>query len=98
MTSLILFQFKKTVMNLHLKRIKIGFLSGLLILSMGMFSCGPERTREMNQTAPPPTADQDAAEADSLIDNDNRSDNDGNDGTLNGSMPETSTPSPDPAP
>lgn len=65
---------------------------GLLGVSVMFAACdSTEKKREKNKDAIPTERFEEASRADSLSNNDVNSDNDGNDGTMNGSMPENVT-------
>ena len=80
-------------MEMIIKKIKIGLLATVLALST-FYSCdSTEKKREKTTEAIPSERFEEAGRADSLRNNDVNSDNDGNDGTANGSMPENVTES-----
>jgi hypothetical protein len=75
-------------MEMIIKKIKIGLLATVIALS-AFYSCdSTEKKREKTMNAIPTERFEEAGRSDSLTNNDVNSDNDGNDGTLNGSMPE----------
>jgi len=75
-----------------LKSIRAYSIIGLLGLSTVFYACdSTEKKREKNKDAIPTEKFEEASRADSLSNNDVNSDNDGNDGTANGSMPENVT-------
>jgi hypothetical protein len=74
-------------MEMIIKKIKAGLLAALII-SSAFYSCdSTEKKREKNKDAIPTERYEEAKAPDSLTNNQVHSDNDGNDGTLNGSMP-----------
>ena len=75
-------------MEMILKKIKTAFLA-TVIISSAFYSCdSTEKKREKTVNAIPSERYEEAGRQDSLTNNDVNSDNDGNDGTMNGSMPE----------
>ncbi len=79
-----------------IKKLKIVALAATVILSTGLYSCdSTEKKREKTVNAIPSERYEESKTADSLRNNEVNSDNDGNDGTMNGSMPENVT---EPAP
>lgn len=78
-------------MEMIIKKIKAGLLTTVIVLSV-FYSCdSTEKRREKTINAVPTERHEEAARADSLSNNEVNSDNDGNDGTINGSMPENVT-------
>jgi len=74
------------------RKMRINTLIGLLSLSVMFGACdSTEKKRQKNKDAIPTERFEEASRADSLSNNDVNSDNDGNDGTANGSMPENVT-------
>lgn len=70
----------------------MNILIGLLGLSALFAACdSTEKKRQKNKDAIPTERFEEASRSDSLSNNDVNSDNDGNDGTMNGSMPENVT-------
>lgn len=79
-------------MEFIIKKLKINYLVALLGISATLYACDTtEKKREKTVNAIPTERYEEAGRADSLSNNDVNSDNDGNDGTLNGSMPENVT-------
>ena len=76
-----------------IRKIKTGLLAAVIVLS-AFYSCdSTEKKREKTTDAIPSERFEEAGRADSLTNNEVSSDNDGNDGTMNGSMPEHVTES-----
>ncbi len=72
-----------------MKSFKLNIVVGILFLSGGLFSCDTtEKRLEKTQNAIPTERYEEAKAPDSLSNNKVSGDNDGNDGTMNGSMPE----------
>lgn len=78
-----------------LKKMKAALLAAVIIVS-ALSSCdSTEKKREKTKDAIPTERYEEAGRQDSLSNNQVHSDNDGNDGTMNGSMPSNPTePSP----
>ena len=76
-----------------IKKIRAGLLTTVILLS-AFYSCdSTEKKQQKTVNAIPSERYEEAGRADSLTNNDVNSDNDGNDGTMNGSMPENVTES-----
>jgi hypothetical protein len=75
-------------MEMILKKMKVALLAAIIVTS-GLYSCdSTEKKRQKNKDAIPTERFEEAGRQDSLSNNQVNSDNDGNDGTMNGSMPE----------
>jgi hypothetical protein len=78
-------------MEMIIRKIKTGLLATVIVLS-AFYSCdSTEKKREKTTEAIPSERFEEADRPDSLSNNEANSDNDGNDGTMNGSMPENVT-------
>ena len=72
-----------------MKTNKLNALMGILCLTFCLGACdSTEKRREKTQNAVPTERFEEAKAPDSLSNNKVSGDNDGNDGTMNGSMPE----------
>jgi hypothetical protein len=75
-------------MEMIVKKMKTALLAAVII-SSAFYSCdSTEKKRSKNKDAIPTERFEEAGRQDSLSNNQVNSDNDGNDGTMNGSMPE----------
>lgn len=85
-------------MSLQLNNRTIKYLLGIAACVLVMESCdSTEKKREKTQNAIPSERFEEANTPDSLSNNQVESDNDGNDGTMNGSKPNTVKPVPKPS-
>ena len=85
-------------MEMIIKKIKTGILLGSIVLSGALYSCdSTEKKMDKTVDAIPSERYEEADQPDSLRNNEVNSDNDGNDGTMNGSMPEHVTETAKPA-
>jgi hypothetical protein len=78
-------------MEIIMKKIRVCLLAAVIV-SSALYSCdSTEKKRQKNKDAIPTERFEQAGDPDSLSKNQVHSDNDGNDGTLNGSMPSNVT-------